>query len=347
MLGDPVERFEREFAAFVGLPHVVGTATGPTRSPGVQRPRPAGGSPVLVAANEGGYAATAARQAGLVPRVMDVDPTMGPVVAEAEAAWLPGVSSPGRHPPARRRSPADRARRVAPEPRDRTGRGLRAGPRPRRRRRPRRHARRRRHVQLLPDQEPRCRGGRRRCLLPARGTAARARALGQYGWGERFRVELPVAATSRLDTLQAAVLSARLPHLARRNARRRAIADRYRIAVKGSGPPPRRAATSVAHHAVVARHDRDGLRAHLEGRGVTAASTTPTCSSEMPGLRARAAVAPRSRPGCATGSEPAVLPGDDRPGGRRVCTRWTSGWSPMAEPREADVPAPTSTSAAR
>ncbi|MBV9831153.1 MAG: DegT/DnrJ/EryC1/StrS family aminotransferase, partial [Marmoricola sp.] len=83
ILGEAVERFEAELAAYVGLPEAVGVGNGTDALvlafAALELPA---GSRVLVAANEGGYAATAARLAGLVPTVMDVEETtMAPGVA--------------------------------------------------------------------------------------------------------------------------------------------------------------------------------------------------------------------------------------------------------------------------
>ena len=61
------------------------------------------------------------------------------------------------------------------------------------------------------------------------GLAERARRLREYGWGED-RVSVERAGQSRLDTLQAALLLAKLPLLERWNERRRALADRYTAA---------------------------------------------------------------------------------------------------------------------
>ena len=100
---------------------------------------------------------------------------------------------------------------------------------------------------------------------------------------DSYRVERPGGRNSRLDTLQAAVLAARLPFLDARNARRRAIANRYREQVPLHGDP----ATTVAHHAAAFADDlrsRDALRARLREVGIMSAVHYPWLVSEMPGL---------------------------------------------------------------
>jgi dTDP-4-amino-4,6-dideoxygalactose transaminase len=69
---------------------------------------------------------------------------------------------------------------------------------------------------------------------------------------------------SRLDTVQAAVLLAKLPHLERWNARRRELAVRYRDAIGAHDDD-----AGHAYHLFVARFpDRDAVRTRLAARGI-------------------------------------------------------------------------------
>jgi dTDP-4-amino-4,6-dideoxygalactose transaminase len=80
--------------------------------------------------------------------------------------------------------------------------------------------------------------------------AERARALRSFG---------PHGTQSRLDTVQAAVLLAKLPHLDAWNARRRDLVARY-----GSEP-----ADGHVYHLYIRRFDdRDAVRERLAARGV-------------------------------------------------------------------------------
>jgi len=94
--------------------------------------------------------------------------------------------------------------------------------------------------------------------------------LRQYGWSAKYQVELAGARNSRLDELQAAILSEFLPHLDSWNARRREIAARYSTEI--SHPyvkmPPVGAEDYVAHLYVVRLSQRDALRNHLRDRQV-------------------------------------------------------------------------------
>ncbi|HEX3502161.1 MAG TPA: DegT/DnrJ/EryC1/StrS family aminotransferase [Xanthobacteraceae bacterium] len=95
--------------------------------------------------------------------------------------------------------------------------------------------------------------------------AARVRRLRQYGWDETRKTH-EVGRNSRLDPMQAAILTAKLPHLDADNARRAAIAARYDHGLAGSSfvlPAARANATHVYHLYVVRCDDRSRVMAHL------------------------------------------------------------------------------------
>lgn len=114
--------------------------------------------------------------------------------------------------------------------------------------------------------------------------AHRISRLRQYGWGARFSIELPGGRNSRMDALQAAVLGARLPHLAEGVARRRSIVDRYRGSAGGAEVLGRDGEGFVAHHAVLLTEERDALAALLDARGISHGIHYPYLVTEMPGL---------------------------------------------------------------
>jgi dTDP-4-amino-4,6-dideoxygalactose transaminase len=96
--------------------------------------------------------------------------------------------------------------------------------------------------------------------------AAKVGHLRQYGWSAKYQVEFAGARNSRLDEIQAAVLSEFLPHLDGWNARRRDIAIQYsrRITHPVVVRPPVRGDDYVAHLYVVRCTERDRLRQHLQ-----------------------------------------------------------------------------------
>jgi aminotransferase EvaB len=99
--------------------------------------------------------------------------------------------------------------------------------------------------------------------------AARIRQLRQYGWSSKYTVELAGARNSRLDEMQAAILSVFLPGLAQANARRREIAARYAAGIRHEAVTlPVWGEADVAHLYVVRTRERESLRAHLKAAGI-------------------------------------------------------------------------------
>jgi len=100
--------------------------------------------------------------------------------------------------------------------------------------------------------------------------AVRLRRLRNYG-SERKYVNVERGTNSRLDELQAAILSVRLRHLAAWNARRTAIAARYQAGLRGAPvalPRIPSGADSCWHVFVIRSAARNALAAHLAGEGV-------------------------------------------------------------------------------
>jgi len=102
--------------------------------------------------------------------------------------------------------------------------------------------------------------------------AQRVRQLRQYGWGEKYHARLRGGRNSRLDEVQAAVLSCLLPELDAMNSRRKAIARAYFSGLRHPAlhVPVPGDEDDVAHLFVVRTAKRDRLRAWLEKQGVKA-----------------------------------------------------------------------------
>ena len=101
------------------------------------------------------------------------------------------------------------------------------------------------------------------------GIAERVRLLGTHGQVRKNEHEL-YGANSRLDELHAAMLRIKLRHLEARNRRRAAIAAYYgerfgRLVIPPLADPTR---THVYHQYVVRTPARDALRTHLAARGI-------------------------------------------------------------------------------
>lgn len=284
--GREVATFEADFANYLGGGEVIGCASGTDAlvlaMAALDLPP---GSTVLVPANDGGYAAVAARLCGLEPIAMDVDPaTMAPSAVTAAAACRESTSAlvvTHLHGDPVDLVDLDRWRRT---------RGLaliedcaQA------------HGARRDgvHVGLTgdaaafsfyPTKNLGAVGDAGAVVLRDPEVASRARILAHYGWDPRPVISVPGGRNSRLDPIQAAVLSARLPHLDARNQRRRSILARYRA----SAPSLRFAgdeSLTVAHHAVLRTGRRDALVAFLSAAGIGTAIHYPLTIGSMPGLR--------------------------------------------------------------
>ena len=104
--------------------------------------------------------------------------------------------------------------------------------------------------------------------------AKQARLLRTHGMEPRYYHQA-VGANFRMDALQAAILRVKAPHLAEWTSRRRANAARYRTLFRDAGlldkvtlpnePPDR---WHIFNQFAIRTTDRDGLKAHLDERGI-------------------------------------------------------------------------------
>lgn len=94
--------------------------------------------------------------------------------------------------------------------------------------------------------------------------------LRQYGWSAKYQVELAGSRNSRLDEMQAAILSVFLPILDSWNTRRREIATQYSTSIKHPDVilPIVAGEDYVAHLYVVRSSKRDMLREHLRNQDI-------------------------------------------------------------------------------
>ncbi len=120
--------------------------------------------------------------------------------------------------------------------------------------------------------------------------AEKLRLLRQYGW-EKPQYSIVEGWNSRMDPLQAGILSVKLRHLDAHTARRQELASRYRERLNDlplSQPTERIDSTHVYHLYVVelsAEADRDRLRAHLTTAGINAGIHYPFPVHEQPAYR--------------------------------------------------------------
>jgi dTDP-4-amino-4,6-dideoxygalactose transaminase len=107
--------------------------------------------------------------------------------------------------------------------------------------------------------------------------ADRLRSLRVYGGRERYRHE-ELGFNSRLDEIQAAVLRVKLGFLERWTARRRVLAERYRVGLAGCGvtlPAEVPGCSHVYHQFAIRVPDRDAVQRRMAERGVRTAVYYP------------------------------------------------------------------------
>jgi dTDP-4-amino-4,6-dideoxygalactose transaminase len=119
--------------------------------------------------------------------------------------------------------------------------------------------------------------------------AERARLVREYGWAERY-VSAIAGWNSRLDPIQAAILSVKLKTLDDDNRSRERLARRYDTGLAGTGvtvPRVREGSRHVYHLYVVRSSRRDALRSHLAADGVSALIHYPVPVHLQPAYRGR------------------------------------------------------------
>lgn len=120
--------------------------------------------------------------------------------------------------------------------------------------------------------------------------AAKVRLLRDHGQSAKY-VHSTVGYNSRLDTIQAIVLRAKLPRLDAGNARRRALAALYAEKLAGLPglrlPAPAAAGDECVHHLYVVRcAERDALQSRLAAAGIATSIHYPRALHEQPAFSA-------------------------------------------------------------
>jgi dTDP-4-amino-4,6-dideoxygalactose transaminase len=279
ILGPDVTRFEREYARFSGVDHVVGVGNGTDaielalRAAGIGQ-----GAGVLIPANTFVATAEAVVRAGATVVLADCDDSYLLDAADLRTRMTPNVKAVIAVHLYGQTADVDAVREVV-------------GP----------------DVVVIEDaaqsQGARYRGRRSGSLADVAGTsfypgknlgaygdggaistssekiAQRAKALRNHGGINKYE-HLEVGTNSRLDSLQAVVLSAKLKHLDVWNAERRRLAGRYTrllSRIDGVGTPVTNEGNQhVFHQYVVRVADRDTVLAELVEAGIGAGIHYPT-----------------------------------------------------------------------
>ena len=276
ILGREVVAFEQEFAAYCGVAHCVGVASGAEALYLALAALDIGpGAEVITVANACMYQVAAILQAGARPVLVDVDPATHTMNPQALAAAI--------SPRTKAILPVHLFGRLADMP------AMMAIAQ--------RHAipvvedAAQAHGAWMPDADARPRKagawGSIACFsfYPSKNLGAlgdggalttddpllaeRLRRLRMYGWGSKYHTADPGGRNSRLDELQAALLRVKLRHLDAGNAARRERAAWYAQLL--AGLPLRLPADypgHVYHLYVVESERRDALRAYLQSVGI-------------------------------------------------------------------------------
>jgi len=280
ILGEEVGAFERAFAQFSGVRHCVGVASGTDALELALRAAGVGADDeVLVPVNTFVATAFGVVRAGAKPVFVDCDPdTYLMTAAQAEArisrrtrALLPvhlyGQMAPIEELGALAEKSGLLLLEDAAQAHGASRGGVPAGKRGRAA-----------AVSFYPGKNLGAWGDGGAVLTEDDEVARRLRALRQYGSEERY-LHRELGTNSRLDTLQAVVLSAKLAHLSRWNEERRAAAARYDELLRdvdGIRLPVTAAGNRHVFHLYVVRvPGRDRVLAELRGQGIEAAIHYP------------------------------------------------------------------------
>jgi dTDP-4-amino-4,6-dideoxygalactose transaminase len=293
VLGDEVERFEEAWAAFCGTAHCVGVNSGTAaltlllRACGVAR-----GDEVIVPAHTFAATALAVVAAGATPVLADVQPGSALLDPDAAAAAV-GSRTAAIIPvhlygqmcdmPALRRL-ADRHGLLLVEDAAQAhgaecdgwragGGGAGAA------------------YSFYPSKNLGALGDAGAVCTDDARVADEVRRLRDLGQHLKGRHEVP-GVNERLDSLQAAVLSVKLPHLARGNALRRRHAAHYRRLLEGAvGIVEERPQTPSVHHVFAVRVPRrEAIAARLRGAGIEVQIHYSPALRRQPALQAVAIV---------------------------------------------------------
>ncbi len=288
--GEPVERFEREFAAWVGAGHAVGVASGTDAIEIALRAVGVGpGSEVITVANTCVPTVAGIEGAGATPVLVDanaetmtIDPELvAAAVTEKTAAIVP-VHLYGRC------ADMDAILAIAAEhglkvvedcaqAHGATWRGRTAGTMGDAA-----------AFSFYPTKNVGALGDGGAIVTDDDAVAALARALRNYGELDRYD-SVWRGTNSRLDSLQAALLTVKLRYADAWRERRREIAARYHAALaetalRAPTDPP--AGLHAYHLYVVAPADRDGFREELARRGVETLVHYPRAVHQHPAYEA-------------------------------------------------------------
>lgn len=293
ILGDQVQDFQDEFAAYLGAKHCISVANGTDgieiAIKSLRLPR---GSRILTVANAGGYSSTAIKSAGFIPVYIDVNLSTGLVdlnlirefdlrdvsavvlthlfgnpIGELEQIieYLKKVGVATIEDCAQAHGAKVSGRFVG------TFADVSA-------------------FSFYPTKNLGALGDGGALITNDDGIANIAKSLRTYGWGAKYDVTLSGGQNSRLDEIQAAFLRLFLKSLEQNNETRRRIAYRYTESLSDSYLSPLDTAENVAHvqHLYVLKTTyRSELADHLNSHGVSHAVHYPNLDYDQVGFETK------------------------------------------------------------
>jgi dTDP-4-amino-4,6-dideoxygalactose transaminase len=290
VLGTSVESFEHELAAFCGVGHAVGVASGTDALELALRAVGVGsGDDVITAANTCIPTVSAIQATGATPVLADVDARTRTLSAEAAAAAvndrtkaLVPVHLYGQcaDMDALLEVARDRDLAVVEDAAQALGatyHGARAG-----------SLGDAAACSFYPTKNLGALGDAGAVVTHRSDVADVVRSLRSYGERKRYE-SLEYGRNSRLDELQAELLRVQLPHLDGWNIRRRELAERYLEQLQGTAldlPGTGKGRDHVYHLFVVASPDRESLRRRLAEAGVETLVHYPRAVHQHPGYSA-------------------------------------------------------------
>lgn len=294
IMGREVEAFERDFAAYLGISHAVGVASGTDALILALRALDIGvGDEVITVSHTALATVAAILAAGATPVLVDIDPktyTIDPTAVESaitrrtkaiipvhlygQAADLDTIMAIARR----------HKLKVVEDCAQATGALL--------------HGKRLGSIghaaafSFYPTKNLGAIGDGGLVATNDRRLADRLRRLRQYGWDDARKTR-EAGVNSRLDELQAAILKAKLPALDADNTRRIALAARYDAGLAGlpvATPARWPGAQHVYHLYVIACPQRDRLSERLKEAGVLTSVHYPRAAHQQSGYRERVRV---------------------------------------------------------
>ncbi len=294
VLGPELAALETDVAAFCGVPHAVGVANGTDAIElGLRALGIVAGDEVIVCANAGMYSTTALRAIGAKPLYVDIDPvsfnidprcTAAAITRQTRAIIATHLYGRMADMPFLRKVADDsgvvlledcaQAIGAKIDGRSAGAWGDAAS------------------FSFYPTKNLGALGDAGMVTCREADVADCLRRLRQYGWASKYVAVDGPARNSRLDEMQAAILSVQLPLLEEWNDRRRAVARRYSEVKHPQIQHPKvEGSDYVAHLYVVRTNARDSLRTHLEAHDITTDIHYPVLDTQQPVMEEFAGVA--------------------------------------------------------